>query len=299
MTIFKKFTDFCAGIAAFAGGLFLLRKYMTFKPLTLDEYLEWLKYEIKYSGEGNLEDITEAPSKLRQFFTPDLVNGFDYRILLIIVIALVFSVLIGVIFKRLPYVCFFASLIPMVIITHGFTEKLIFAQIGLFFAASALHSAGNIVECIIRDREDGKHRLWVCAKISMLFPAALCLFCTKIAEHIPIEGIDKKLGIFSDLAFKMIKPENMQTITRIGWAYFIIFVISTLLYNVYFIDATLTIVPLGYLIYMLYGEFLTFQPAVFTVLALVCLMTNIALCVCENNLSRKEQLNLKLQEKNE
>ena len=97
----------------------------------------------------------------------------------------------------------------------------------------------------------------------------------------------------------MIKPENMQTITRIGWAYFIIFVISTLLYNVYFIDATLTIVPLGYLIYMLYGEFLTFQPAVFTVLALVCLMTNIALCVCENNLSRKEQLNLKLQEKNE
>ena len=70
-----------------------------------------------------------------------------------------------------------------------------------------------------------------------------------------------------------------------------------LLYNVYFIDTILTTVPLGYLIYMLYGKFLTFQPAVFTVLALVCFMTHIALCTCENNLSRKEQLKLKLKEK--
>lgn len=293
MTLFKKFTDFCAGIAAFVGGLFLLQKYMVFEPLDTEEYISWLSYEIKYSGGGSIEEITEAPSKLRQFFTPELINDFDYRILLILVISLILSVLIGRIFKRLPYVCFFFSLIPTVITAHAFTEELLFVQIGLFFAVCALHLAGNVVECILRDKEDGRHRLWISAKISLLFPAALCLFCTKIAEKIPTEDIKYKLDIFSDLAFKMTEPENMQTITRIGWMYLIIFVISMLLYNVYFIDAILTTVPLGYLIYMLYGKFLTFQPAVFTVLALVCFMTHIALCTCENNLSRKEQLQSK------
>jgi len=33
ISLFKKFTDFCAGIAAFVGGLFLLQKYMVFQPL--------------------------------------------------------------------------------------------------------------------------------------------------------------------------------------------------------------------------------------------------------------------------
>jgi drug/metabolite transporter (DMT)-like permease len=78
---------------------------------------------------------------------------------------------------------------------------------------------------------------------------------------------DKKLDIVGDLAFKMIRPENMEAITKIGWMYLIIFIIGVLLYNVYFIDTVLTAIPLGYLIYMLYGEFLTFQPAVFAVLA--------------------------------
>ena len=293
MTLFKKFTDFCAGIAAFVGGLFLLQKYMVFEPRELEEYLEWLSNEIKYSGGGTTEEITEAPSKISQFFTPDLINGYDYRILAILVLSLIISVLIGRIFKRLPYVCFFFSLIPIVIATHAFTQKLLFVQIGLFFAVCALHASGNIVECILRDREDGKHRLWVCAKISLLFPAALCLFCTKIAEKIPTEDIDKKLDIVGDLAFKMIKPENMEAITKIGWMYLIIFIIGVLLYNVYFIDTVLTAIPLGYLIYMIYGEFLTYQPAVFAVLAGVCFMTHIALCTCENNLSRKEQLQSK------
>ena len=296
MSLFKKFTDFCAGIAAFVGGLFLLQKYMAFEPLELEEYLEWLKYQVKYTDMVVTEEITEAPSKLSQFFTPEHINGYDYRILAILVLSLIFSVLIGRIFKKLPHLCFFVSLIPIVITTHAFTQKLLFVQIGLFFAVCALHTAGNVAECIFKDKEDGRHRLWICAKISLLFPAALCLFCTKIAEKIPTENINEKLDIFGELAFKMIKPENMQAITKIGWMYLIIFAISVLLYNVYFIDTVLTTIPLGYLIYLLHGEFLTFEPAVFTVLAGVCFMTHIALVTCENNLSRKEQLKLRAEQ---
>ena len=289
MSIFKKFTDFCAGIAAFVGGLFLLQKYMVFKPLDTEQYIEWMSYKIKYSDEV-AEEITAAPSKLKQFFTPELINDFDYRLLFILVVTLIISVLAGRIFKRLPYVCFFFSLFPAVVITYTFANNMLYTQKGLFLIVGALHIAGNLVECILHDKEDGLHHLFLAAKISSLFPAALCLLCTKIAEKIPTENIDERLPIFKELAFKMTTPENMELLTKIGWIYFGIFIISILLYNVYFIDAILTIIPLGYIIYALYGELLTFSPSVFLVLAAICFMTHLALCVCENNLSRKEQL---------
>ena len=293
MSLFKKFTDFCAGIAAFVGGLFLLQKYMVFQPLDDKEYIEWLSYELKYSNETMSETVTEAPSKLTQFFTPELINEFDYRLLFILVVTLVLSVLIGRIFKKLPYVCFFFSLIPAVEITYLFTKKLLYTQVGLFLLLGALHVAGNLVECLLRDREDGRHRLWICAKISSLFPAAFCLLCTKVADKVPIDGVNDRIPIFKELAFKMTKPDNMEIVTRIGWIYLIIFAISLVLYNVYFIDTILTAIPLVYTIHMLYSENLSFNPALFTVLAAICFMTHLTLCVGENNLSRKEQARIK------
>jgi hypothetical protein len=299
MSLFKKLTDFCAGIAAFVGSLFLLQKYMLFEPLDTQEYIEWLSYEIKYSdgklSPSMLDGITEAPSKLSQFFTPKLANEYDYRLLAILIVTLAISILVGLIFKKLPYVSFFFSLIPAVEITYLFTKERLYTQIGLFLIAGALHVAGSIFECIIRDKADGRHRLWVCAKISLLFPAAFCLLCTKLTDVISIEGIDDKLPIFKDIAFKMTNPNNMEIVTKIGWMYVIIFAVAMVFYNVYFIDTILTAIPLIYTIHMLYSENLSFNPALFTVLAAICFMTHIALCTCESNLSRKEQMELKVE----
>lgn len=297
MTLFKKLTDFCAGIAAFVGGLFLLQKYMVFKPLDDKEYIEWLSYETKYSSEAVTETVTEAPSKIKQFFTPALINEFDYRLLAILIVTLAISILVGIVFRKLPYVCFGVSLIPALEIIYLFSLERLYSQIGLFLIAGTLHVAGNVFECISQDKEDGRHRLWICAKISLLFPAAFCLFCTKIADKIPTEGINDKIPIFKELAFKMIKPENMEIVTKIGWMYLIIFAIAMLLYNVYFIDAILSAVPLIYTIHLLYSGNLSFNPVLFALLAAICFMTHVALCVCENNLSYKEQLKLKEEEK--
>jgi hypothetical protein len=272
---------------------------MLFEPLDTQEYIEWLSYEIKYSdgklSPSMLDGITEAPSKLSQFFTPKLANEYDYRLLAILIVTLAISILVGLIFKKLPYVSFFFSLIPAVEITYLFTKERLYTQIGLFLIAGALHVAGSIFECIIRDKEDGRHRLWVCAKISLLFPAAFCLLCTKLTDIISIEGIDDKLPIFKDIAFKMTNPNNMEIVTKIGWMYVIIFAVAMVFYNVYFIDTILTAIPLIYTIHMLYSENLSFNPALFTVLAAICFMTHIALCTCESNLSRKEQMELKVE----
>jgi hypothetical protein len=298
MSLFKKFTDFCAGIAAFVGGLFLLQQYMVFKPLDNDEYAEWLSYKIKYSNETVSETasetvteaISEAPSKIKQFFTPELINDFDYRLLFVLVLTLAISVTVGIIFKKLPYVCFFVSLIPALEIAYIFSTGFLYTQIGLFLLLGALHVAGNVFECILKDKEDGRHRLWICAKISTLFPAAICLICTKIADRVPLENIDDKISLYKELAFKMTEPDNMALVTKIGWMYIIIFAITLVLYNVYFIDTILSAIPLVYTVYLLYSGNLSFNPAIFAILAAICFMTHIALCVCENNLSRKEQI---------
>ena len=298
MSLFKKFTDFCAGIAAFVGGLFLLQKYMTFKPLTDSEYVNFLSYDPKYSNEILDEELIKAPSKIKQFFTPELISDFDYRMLAILIVTLAISIIIGIVFRKLPYVCFFFSLIPAVITAYTFTNNSLFTQIGLFLLVGALHVAGNLYECMLRDREDGRHRLWICAKISTLFPAAFCLLCTKLTDKIIIdEYINEKLPIFKEIAKTLVKPENMELVTKIGWMFFIIFVITTLFYNVYFIDVILTAIPVVYTIHLLYSGNLAFNPALFTLLAAICFMTHIVLCTCENNLSRKEQM--RLREENE
>jgi hypothetical protein len=121
------------------------------------------------------------------------------------------------------------------------------------------------------------------------------LLCTKLTDVISIEGIDDKLPIFKDIAFKMTNPNNMEIVTKIGWMYVIIFAVAMVFYNVYFIDTILTAIPLIYTIHMLYSENLSFNPALFTVLAAICFMTHIALCTCESNLSRKEQMKLKVE----
>lgn len=301
MSLFKKFTDFCAGIAAFVGGLFLLQKYMAFKPLDLEEYKNYLTNQSNFDNmDISIEEITEAPSKLRQFFDPDIIN-LDYRIMLILVLALIISVLAGVIFRRLPYVCFFFSLFPTVITVYMFGKSLPVTQIGLFFAAAALHVAGNVIDAIIRDKEDGRHRLFVTAKVSILFPAALCLFFTQIVkkvEAIPDEAINEKLPIFRDIKIELAEPANIEILKKLGWGFIIIFVICLLLYNVYFVDVTLSAIPLVYSVYVFYASKLTFLPFVFLTLSLICFLTNLALCVFENNLSHKEQMKQKARSEN-
>ena len=68
-----------------------------------------------------------------------------------------------------------------------------------------------------------------------------------------------------------------------------LFAVSILLYNVYFIDAALSLIPAGFVIYQVFGKFLTLAPAAFASLAIICAVSHLLLMVFENNLSRKEQ----------
>lgn len=295
MSFFKKFTDLCAGIAAFFASIFFIRKYMAFIPEEPPETLKGKATEALESATDALESATETlesatekfPGKLEQFL--ESTEDGDFSMLIPLIILLILSALLGRVLKRLPYICFGISLLPAMMIAYMYEAGTLYEQIGLYLILGTLHVVGNLVECLIRDREDGRHRASIAAKISSAFPAAYCFFVMWKGAQTPPEDI-KKINHFEDRVFFGMTEADVKIMTTLGIMLVIIFAVTLLLHNIYFIDAILSLIPFGYVLYQVAGEFLTFTPTVFFTLTLFCMLSHILLCFCENNLSRKEQL---------
>ena len=288
MSYFKKFTDFCAGVAAFVAGVFFIRKYMVFKPKEPPESLASISTAT--AGE-TLEAVTEKfPGKLEQFLTPDSYN--DYTLLLPLIFFLLLSALLGRVFARLPYVCFAISLVPATLIAYMFEHDMLKEQIGMFLILGALHVIGNFAECLIRDREDGRHRASIAAKISSAAGAFFCYYVMWQGAQTPPEDAKEIGHIQHRILFEMTEAD-VEIMTKLGAMFLILLAVSLILYNVYFIDAILALVPAIYVMYQVGGQFYTLAPAPLAFLALTCALAHITLCFLENNLSRKEQLTAK------
>ena len=285
MSYFKKFTDFCAGVAAFVAGVFFIRKYMVFKPKEPPASLASISTDT--AGE-TLEAVTEKfPGKLEQFLTPDSYN--DYTLLLPLIFFLLLSALLGRVFARLPYVCFAISLIPATLIAYMYEHDMLKEQIGMFLILGALHVIGNFAECLIRDREDGRHRASIAAKISSAAGAFFCYYVMWQGAQTPPEDAKEIGHIQHRILFEMTEAD-VEIMTKLGAMFLILLAVSLILYNVYFIDAILALVPAIYVMYQVGGQFYTLAPAPLAFLALTCALAHITLCFLENNLSRKEQL---------
>ena len=288
MSYFKKFTDFCAGVAAFVAGVFFIRKYMVFKPKEPPESLASISTDT--AGE-TLEAVTEKfPGKLEQFLTPDSYN--DYTLLLPLIFFLLLSALLGRVFARLPYVCFAISLVPATLIAYMYEHDMLKEQIGMFLILGALHVIGNFAECLIRDREDGRHRASIAAKISSAAGAFFCYYVMWQGAQTPPEDAKEIGHIQHRILFEMTEAD-VEIMTKLGAMFLILLAVSLILYNVYFIDAILALVPAIYVMYQVGGQFYTLAPAPLAFLALTCALAHITLCFLENNLSRKEQLTAK------
>jgi hypothetical protein len=284
MSYFKKFTDFCAGLAAFVAAVFFIRKYMSFKP---KEPLSFPSISTDEVGE-TIEAVTEKfPSKLEQFITPGEYN--DYSLLLPLIFLLLLSAILGRVFARLPHVCFAISLFPATLIAYMFENQLLYEQTGIFLILGALHVIGNFADCIIRDREDGRHRASIASKISSAAGAFFCYFVMWQGAQTPPEDT-KEIGHIQHRVLFEMTETDVEIMTKLGAMFLILLAVSLILYNVYFIDAILSLVPAAYVIYQVGGSFYTLAPASLAFITLTCALSHIALCLLENNLSRKEQL---------
>ena len=268
MSYFKKFTDFCAGLGAFVAALLFLRTYMGFSPVIEED----------------------APPKLEQFFKSS-PEGF-YNMLISLCILLALSVLVGRVFSKLPYVCFGVSLLPALQMAFMFEKKAFFQLQAFMIIIVGLHVMGNIADCTIRDRVDGKHRLWISAKISSLGGILLSFVILWLIKR-PIPELTDDLCIFKKELFTKFTDGDIEVITKLFWMFTILFLLSIIVYNVYFIDAILSVVPAVYATHAMISGNLGIISTVFFTASIICAATHICLALMENNLSRKEQLKMK------
>lgn len=269
MSYFKKFTDACAAVAAAAASLFFIRKYMEFTPKVSD-------------------DPQNDPSKLEQFLEPSATA--DYSMLLPLIIILLISLIVGRIFKRLPYLCFIVSVLPFAHIVYMFKLDRLYEQEALFLVMGALHVVGNLAECLLRDREDGRHRMAIAARLFSGASALFCYYVIKLNQKgPPADTTDIKFNQFEIDVLYRLKEEEIAIITKLGWMFLVLFIVSIILYNVYFIDALLAIPPFVYCIYCVFSETLGRMSLLFFAITIICLVAHLLLTVFENNLSRKEQ----------
>ncbi len=263
MSYFKKFTDFCAGVAAFAALLLLIRKYMSFKVDT---------------------ELLAEKSKLVQFLEDKTFDAVMYIHLFFI---LFFTLILGIIFRKLPYICLIFSMIPIVYVGFMIEKSIISEQVALFLSASALQCAGNLAECIFRDKEDGRHRLFIASKIALVLSADYCFSYAYLLNNPPTDI--QNPNTFENEFIIHENPLSAKELIILGIMFSAVFLIGLLLYNVYFADAILSLIPLGYAFLSVTFERLTLAPLVFLIFALICASANILLALCENNLSYKEQ----------
>lgn len=289
MSYFKRFTDFCAGFAAFVAAIFFVRKYMAFVPKEAPTGSE------ASLGTEAISDLTEQmteklPSKLEQFLEP--TEKADYSLLIPLILLLLLSAILGRVLKKLPYVCFGISLLPAMMIAYTFESNTLHTQIPLFLIVAILHVIGNIYECLVRDSEDGRHRASIAAKISSAIGVVACFGVLWKGAQTPPENIDK-LNHFERKIFCEMTANDVSILTQLGWIFLALLVISLLLYNVYFIDAILSLIPASFAIYQTASGYLTLAPLLFCALAVITAITHIALMAFENNLSSEEQAKIK------
>ena len=265
MSYFKKFTDFAAGVAAFVAGLLFLRHYMEFTPPDTAE---------------------DAPGKLEQFLKN--AGTTDYTLLLGMILLLLLSVILGIIFRKLPHVCLGISILPALYIAFMFEKELLCEQEALFLAAAFLHILGNITECILRDKEDGRHRLFIASKIPSAIGALLCFILAELIRQ-PASKDPQDFNAFEKALHLFATAEDASILMILGFMLLALFLIGILLYDVYFVDAILSFIPFGYAFFHLSVAKTEFAPFFVMCIPGICLLCNLMLAIFENNLTRKEQ----------
>lgn len=135
MSAFKKFTDFCGGLAAFAAIFYLFREFMSFKPK---------------------EEPESLLAKVKLFFSDE--PQFEYRPYLMLIVLLLLSLFVSLIAHRLPYVAFPVSLLPLARALDMLEREEIYERAMFYVVLSALHVFGILWECVRRDREDRRQR---------------------------------------------------------------------------------------------------------------------------------------------
>lgn len=121
------------------------------------------------------DELLKEKSKIRLFID----NNLSYRIYLYIVLTLCFSVLVGIVLRKLPYLCVLASVIPLCYVITVFAAGSLSYHPSLVIVFTLFHAAGNVFYAAGEDRNaPGKHYTALGGWLCQLSALAVAVFCT-------------------------------------------------------------------------------------------------------------------------
>ena len=261
MSYFKRFTNFCGGFAAFAAMLHLVGEYMMFKA-------------------PEAEGMTD---KLREFLSVERADNF--RGYAIMVAFFVLSVALGRIFERLPYITFAVSLLPLYQVIELYSSGKLVKFPSLYLLFAIIHTTGNLVYALILDREDGKRRAFWCVNLLGALIAMGGVWLWNRANELSVYEDPLAVEELSKFESKvaLAAGESFQGIVlRLAIIFAISVIISIVLRDIYFIDAIIAIVPVGYAVneVLLFDKLFVFEELCIILCALY-FASRVALVVFE------------------
>ena len=247
MSYYKRFTDFCAGFAAFTSFMFVL--------------VGFLGYDFeKATTETPIETMTQ---KLDYFFS--LIPKERYVFFLMLTILFVISLTVSLIFHRYPQFTLAISLLPLIQTFIMFDANLITERPMLYVILGVAHSTGCLYECIRLDRKDRKRRAAFATDLLAYTIVGFSVYVI-IAEGGLATLEFENLNIVQFLLYQLFKEQsgNFSIFTYIAVAYAILGIIRPIIKDIYYIDAILSVIPLALIIiFWSAGEIPIFGSALF------------------------------------
>ena len=194
---------------------------------------------------------------------------------MMLVLATVFAISIigGRVFARLPYIAVIFSVPPMLLTVDMIKAELIEEYPMLYAILGALAVLGGVVDCILRDRDDKKHRsAYACCAVGLAF-SVFCLYVAR--KSVSLTGLDEssvlELDRFDYEIFTESANMDMKLFYILAAVYAVLAVLSVVLADIYFIDGLLSVPPTVALIYMWGAGKISVHPEMLVTFAIIYL----------------------------
>ena len=252
MTYFKRFTDFCAGFAAFSAGMYLFREFMEYTPKETVPLLEKLKLF-----------LSNEPRK-------------DYNIYVGLVGLLLLSLIVSLALHRFPYVAFAVSVLPMLRIMSMFCADTLYERPMLYFVLGGLHTLGCLAECVRRDREDRYRRSALAADLCGLVGVGVCIRILRAAPTVTDIPYGE-LSFFEKRMYFSAAEADLSVFRTLCVLLAFSVLLRWLLRDLYYLDAALSLVPFGYTLYHFYAKHIPFHGGMLLMLATLYALARIVI----------------------
>ena len=217
MSNFKRFTDICAGFAAFTAAMFVFCGYMGY----------------------DFKEIESMKEKIKLFLEPE--RGYSFFIPLVLLF--LFSCIFSLMFTKLPFLTVAVSVLPLSYAFIMLTDGRITEYPWLYIILGFLHVFGCLFECIRMDKADRGCRAALGLDLIAFLTVALVIYLYRTAGK--LEAVEpEKMNLIQRKLYEVKDTINLSVFGSTAIMIAIPALLRIIWRDLYYIDAAISVVPL-------------------------------------------------------